>query len=305
MTKLILTRGLPGCGKTTRAKAWVAEDPANRARVNRDDFRAMFHDSYWTGIHDCEAQVTAAQHSVVKALLDHGVSVVMDDTHLPQRSVRDSARLAVSTSAEVEIWDMTDIEPSLCIVRDQLRSDKNPVGEDVIQDKYERYVKGKSYPLPLPEETELVAGDIYVPNPLKPCAYIVDIDGTVALKGTRSPFDESRVHEDTVNEDVTEVISNLMMRFYQIIFCSGRTEGCREATEKWLCDVFGLGDDKPFLLMRDEGDMRKDAIVKRELFDKHIRDNWWVIGVFDDRQQVVDMWRDLGLTCFQVAPGNF
>jgi hypothetical protein len=30
-----------------------------------------------------------------------------------------------------------------------------------------------------------------------------------------------------------------------------------------------------------------------------------VVCVFDDRQKVVDMWRDMGLTCMQVAPGNF
>ena len=30
-----------------------------------------------------------------------------------------------------------------------------------------------------------------------------------------------------------------------------------------------------------------------------------VFAVFDDRIQVVDMWRQNGLTCFQVADGDF
>jgi len=30
-----------------------------------------------------------------------------------------------------------------------------------------------------------------------------------------------------------------------------------------------------------------------------------IFAVFDDRQQVVDMWRDNGLTVFQVADGDF
>jgi hypothetical protein len=51
--------------------------------------------------------------------------------------------------------------------------------------------------------------------------------------------------------------------------------------------------------------MRKDAIVKRELFDAHVRGTWNVNFVLDDRQQVVDMWRGLGLVCLQVAPGDF
>lgn len=37
----------------------------------------------------------------------------------------------------------------------------------------------------------------------------------------------------------------------------------------------------------------------------NIKDKYNVLGIFDDRQQVVDMWRSLGLKCFQVEPGNF
>ena len=57
--------------------------------------------------------------------------------------------------------------------------------------------------------------------------------------------------------------------------------------------------------MRREGDNRKDSIVKHELFWKVVAPHWNVIGVLDDRQQVVDMWRSMGLTCAQVAPGDF
>ena len=57
--------------------------------------------------------------------------------------------------------------------------------------------------------------------------------------------------------------------------------------------------------MRATGDQRRDSIVKLEIFDQEIRDRYHVIGVFDDRQQVVRMWRALGLTVFQVAEGDF
>lgn len=50
---------------------------------------------------------------------------------------------------------------------------------------------------------------------------------------------------------------------------------------------------------------RKDVVIKRELFDRYIRDNYQVLFVLDDRNQVVDMWRELGLKCLQVAPGDF
>ena len=58
--------------------------------------------------------------------------------------------------------------------------------------------------------------------------------------------------------------------------------------------------------MRKTEDVRKDAIVKKEFFDTHIRDKYFVKYVLDDRNQVVDMWRlELGLACLQVNYGDF
>lgn len=64
--------------------------------------------------------------------------------------------------------------------------------------------------------------------------------------------------------------------------------------------------DPHYLFMRATGDNRRDDIVKRELFDAHIRDHFNVRYVLDDRDRVVKMWRnELGLTVLQVAEGNF
>jgi hypothetical protein len=57
--------------------------------------------------------------------------------------------------------------------------------------------------------------------------------------------------------------------------------------------------------MRPAADSRKDSIVKAELFWEHVAPHWNVRGVIDDRDQVVAMWRALGLMCAQVAPGDF
>lgn len=59
------------------------------------------------------------------------------------------------------------------------------------------------------------------------------------------------------------------------------------------------------LYMRGEGATRKDSIIKEELFMEHVYRKYNVLFVLDDRNQVVDKWREMGLTCFQVAPGNF
>lgn len=130
-----------------------------------------------------------------------------------------------------------------------------------------------------------------------------DIDGTVALMASRSPFDETRVHEDRPNLPVIAVLRAMHAGGHRIVFLSGRTAGCRQATHDWLCEHVGVPFDG--LHMRAEGDMRKDSVVKRELFDAHVREHYDVRVVLDDRDQVVELWRSMGLTCLQVADGNF
>ena len=90
---------------------------------------------------------------------------------------------------------------------------------------------------------------------------------------------------------------------HAILFCSGRHERCREATGKWLQEHVGV----PYaaLHMRADGDNRRDVEVKLDLFDEHIRHAYRVAYVLDDRAAVVAGWRSIGLTVFQVAPGNF
>lgn len=132
-----------------------------------------------------------------------------------------------------------------------------------------------------------------------PPAVIVDIDGTLALKGDRSPYDMTRVGEDTVNWPVAGIV-HALSEWYDIVYCSGRSEDARAATEQWL----RTNDLSGPLYMRAEGDTRRDSVVKRELLDR-IGEFYDVQAAIDDRQQVVDMWRAAGLLCLQVAPGDF
>ena len=302
MSILIITRGLPGSGKTTHARAWVAGDREHRARVNRDDIRSMIDEGEFVkGV--TEPCILAARDALILGLLSKGLDVICDDTNLPQRTSRDLFRLAKRARAAFAVYDYTDVPLDLCIARDARRDDKQPVGEAVIRDMHMRYLNGKDFPLPQPEEPD---DNAFEPWPYTAAegtepAVLVDIDGTLALHGTRSPFDETRVHEDTPNLPVITVVRALAEAHW-IVFVSGRTDGCRAETEKWLAEHVKVQFD---LFMRPAGDMRKDAIVKRELFDQHIREHYDVTCVLDDRYQVVEMWRALGLTVLQVAEGNF
>lgn len=135
-------------------------------------------------------------------------------------------------------------------------------------------------------------------------AIIVDIDGTVALKdGARGPYEYDKVHLDKPNRNVVELVKKLS-NGYDVYFLSGREETCRPETMAWLDrHVIWVHPDR--LLMRAAKDYRDDTIVKRELYEKHIQPYRDVLFVLDDRDKVVAMWRELGLTCLQVAPGPF
>ncbi|MFW6002534.1 MAG: HAD family acid phosphatase, partial [archaeon] len=135
-------------------------------------------------------------------------------------------------------------------------------------------------------------------------AVIFDIDGTIALMNGRSPFDWTRVSEDLPHEPVVRVAQDYILRDdVRVYFVSGRDGSCRKETENWL-STHGL-DGYDGLFMREAGDGRKDSIIKEEIFYEEFKDNYNILAVFDDRNQTVDKWRELGVPCFQVAPGAF
>ncbi|MEV4129030.1 polynucleotide kinase [Nocardia sp. NPDC049707] len=144
----------------------------------------------------------------------------------------------------------------------------------------------------------------YRPPDIGPYAYIWDIDGTVAHMTGCSPYDYSRVSEDEPDPYVRALFWDIQEAQPMIrrLFVSGRSDDCRNVTAKWLPSK-GFNSDE--LFMCKAGDDRDDAVVKLEIFNEHIRDNYNVLGVFDDRDRVVSMWRRLGLKCFQKASGGF
>lgn len=305
--KLIAMRGLPASGKTTEARGWVKIDPAKRARVNRDALRDMCHDGMFlaeTDVLGTERAIVAARDATVKALLERDLDVVVDDTNLTSKSVRDLRRLAAFAGADFEIWDLTNVGVEECLRRNAQREGRARVPDVVITGMHQRYIKGQPYPLPVADEPpDPDVPELYVPDTTLPPAWIFDLDGTLALMGARSHLDEDRVGEDRPNWPVIAAARAAFAAGHAIVVCSGRTDACRGESQRWLEKYVRVTYD--MALMRAVGDLRPDAVVKLELFDRHIRGRYNVQGVYDDRNQVVRMWRSLGLTVFQVAEGNF
>lgn len=140
-------------------------------------------------------------------------------------------------------------------------------------------------------------------SPELPSAVVVDIDGTIAShEGIRGHHDYARVGEDAPIQAIVRLVQ-LLAKHHRVIYCSGRAESSRQATEAWL-ERHGLPGHE-LLLLRPTGDRRSDEVVKAELYRSSIAPAYCVELVLEDRSRVVRMWRDLGLTCLQVAEGDF
>ena len=136
-----------------------------------------------------------------------------------------------------------------------------------------------------------------------PHAIIIDIDGTVAIKWDRDIYDYSKVYLDKPNQVIVNLIHNYMNK--ERIFVSWREDNCFYQTLKRLKDNVSELIEPEMLLMRKAWDMRCDTIVKKEIFDEHIRNKYYVEFCLDDREKVVDMWRKEWLVCLQVAEWKF
>lgn len=152
--------------------------------------------------------------------------------------------------------------------------------------------------------------------------FIFDIDGTLADNEHRQGYLRAQkknwkafkdeILNDTPYHDIVALLAILHKAGSRIILCSGREDGTeRNHTITWLVkhDIWPLVAETPYgekaLYMRATGDYRDDSIVKWELFEQIQKDGFDPLMVFDDRDRVVNMWREKGIRCLQVQPGNF
>ena len=142
--------------------------------------------------------------------------------------------------------------------------------------------------------------------------YIVDIDGTVAniqhrlhhIKKEPADWDafNAAIPDDTPIQEVIDVVNSLP---HPIVFVTGRNESSRKDTNKQL-NSFGLLANCISLFMRVDGDRRPDTEIKKEIYQKIVGEyQCKIVGVFEDRVSVVKMWRELGLTVFQMTHEEF
>jgi predicted kinase len=283
MPKLTIYQGLPASGKSTLARELVTKTGSTK-RVNKDDIRATLDNSKWSKSN--EKFVLKTRDFLIDTALADGFNVVSDDTNFHPSHIETMKGIAKKYNATVEV-KLINTSLEECIKRDKARP--NSVGEKVINDMYNQYLK--------PPKVIYNEADTNLPH-----VFLCDIDGTVAITGDRTIFDWAKVGVDLPNIPVVTIVKNMLKAGQKIIFMSGRDSVCRDQTIEWIIKNLDIEQSKIQLFMRPESDVRRDTVIKKELFEAQIRGKYIVDFVLDDRPSVCRMWRDeLGLYVIQVG----
>jgi len=282
--KVLILKGLSGSGKSTYAKELMKSEPTKWKRINKDLLREMLDGGVWSGKN--EQEIIFLRNELIVKYLIKGFNVIVDDTNFDPKHAKTIKEMVDIINGNEEPRFNVEVEERFfdvpvyeCIERDKLRGDKS-VGEKVIINQWKKYLDK-----PVKQE--------YNPELLD--CIIVDVDGTLAYKCDRDIFDYSKVIDDIPNKGLIDILQ--IMRIAEsvcpkIIILSGREDSSRQHTKSWFNK-----NEIPFdyLFMRKTGDHRDDTIVKKELYEEHIKGKYNVIGVFDDRPKVIRMWKEQGL----------
>lgn len=292
--KLIVFQGLPASGKTTKAKQMVEESKGQIKRVNKDDLREMIDCSKWSK--EREQHIINIRDLIIGYYLDNGYSVISDDTNLAPKHIIRLQEIADSYDIEYVVnSSFCKVSYRECIERDLARKDKPSVGKDVIVKMYRQFLE---------EKIEKPLHNPYLSN-----CILVDIDGTLAIHKYRSPYEYYKCIDDKLNKPVAQLVFDLKKLGLEVIYVTGReniyyedqNQDVLSLTYKWLDKHNLIFGDNQKIYIREEKDHRSDHIVKKEIYENHIENKYNVQYVLDDRRQVIDMWRQLGLTCLDVA----
>ena len=295
MKKIMILIGPPGSGKSTLAKQFV---DLGYVYINQD------------------TQGKSGHLDLFKQALNNEYSIVVDRLNFSREQRK--RYIPPSESGYIVECIVLHENRKTCLERMQLRGE-HPTINNMQQAGSALNTFFKGYERPnLGEGFDSI--DFRYPETRKQISCIVtDIDGTIANLDHRlhfiKPIDGSKKNfrkfldacdKDLPKEDVIDMVINTYIGYGEhgnLIACSGRGDECREKTQLWLDEHLPLVSE---LFMRERGDYREDYIIKENLLDFEILTRYHkVYCVFDDRNQVVDMWRRRGILCLQVAPGDF
>ena len=282
--------GPPASSKTTWAREFI-KGKTDWVIVNRDSLREGRGD-YW--VPSQEEYISDLEEFSIRAAIKRGYNVIIDATNLNPKTQEKWRKLATETKSSIEFKEFY-VPFKEALERDKKR--ERSVGEKVLKRFYKQYYPDE-YARECTDNRYILGQDKSLPK-----CVIIDCDGTACLHQGRDAFEYDKVLTDKPNTPLIDLI-NILGESVDIIFFSGRegTKQCREDTCKWLNQYTNF----PYqLYMRTEKDYRSDEIIKEELYNKYIKDKYYCIAIFDDRDRVIKKWRDMGLLACQVYYGDF
>ncbi len=300
LPEILILVGAPGSGKTTFAKELLTNNK-HWARVSRDDFRAM-HFAETRATDAVEIMITYAVDAAIKGYIDNKYNVIIDATNCKMASINYFIKKFITlANITFKVLD-PPLETLLkrCLEREAATGKHIP--EAVIKDHFNKlqHLKTIFNFAPIAYKAPTLVAPVEVAT--KPAAFLCDLDGTVAIANGRNMFDptDAEILTDTPIWPAIKVLQALAQQ-YKIIFVSGRTDTTFNATKQWIEKYIFTSITKDQLLMRNALDYRRDSIVKKEMLHEYILPNYNVIGVFDDRLQVIkECWNAEGIYCFNV-----
>ena len=285
MTHVEILRGISGSGKSTYARTQT-----DAIIVSRDLIRPMFGVVGKTVLSpEKERLVTRIELDLIREALYRGQDVIVDNTNLNGQFATRYTDLAHTMGA-------TFSEKLFC-VDVSVAVGLTDVPNGVVYRQAAQFSKIKPIVSRLPEPIRPIVMDENRPDTI-----IVDVDGTLAHidpNNPRDPYDGSRAGEDHVDETLAAMLDVLDENYF-IHIVTGRGLRHRHLTEEWLKDHAIPYDH---LWTRPDNDTSvPDAWVKYQIA-KEIARTHNVVGVFDDRERVIDMWRAAGIKTFDVGQG--
>lgn len=319
--KIEILRGMSYSGKSTYAEqkekeGWVV--------VSRDRIRIEMLggeealNNYFEGRMDfcLEEEITNKEHQILAKNIIKGKNIIIDNLNLKRKYVQEYVNIFNDLGVETTDVSLVDfqIEFDGVIKRRALRPEKR-IDREVLEKQFEQFksldwdlsdfitrrVKDKDCWVPTRDRQKwhFTNFDVepYRPKQGTQPAIIVDIDGTLAHRRVvngmlRSFYDYDSALTDYPDPSLKWLLENICQKA-RIIIVSGRMDSSLMTLIAWLKDNIDIPYFETY--MRKDGDKRSDDIVKYELFNQHIRNNYAVKFVLDDRNRVCAMWQELGI----------
>lgn len=332
MQKMLILIGLPGSGKSTLIEEagctflndYSSDNPWGRINYDRlrwHDDGGNYKEYIYSKENEEKIKETADQRARAYALF--GFNLVIDNTSLTESARNRWLRLAKELNMQVDIYVMpTPLDE--CIRRDALRTGWANVGRAVIE-RMALWSDMVTWP-----DKELVLVDMdgtladlkhrykYIESTcqnrgcfngkisefsrdgLKNITTVTNCQGCKGTGKIKKDWDSffTGVSEDPVIKPTAEWIRSLKDKYYICIVSGRPIDKAGKATVEWL-RKHDITYDRIF--MRNSGDKRPDDIVKKEILDRILPRK--IAFVIDDRPRVIRMWRENGLTCYDVGDG--